>query len=789
MINSPIRKNNDLNIFSEYIQTMSKNNCVPTTEFCDYYNIEWFPINVSINGTEKELNEIMHDLYKSIKCKPCKKYKNDCICKEPIFYKTNKPDIHNFTDRLKERQALFKRAPELFTHLTINTKNIFHIDIDTEDYEDEFDCIKNISPWFPSMTKSYGKHILCKYDGFVPTSSRMQFLNWGRRNEVELLCGIGSYAPFYIENADKPFYDLKENRYKIKLDIPLVSKPKPQMCKTLVQTVGQSDKIKTLCGIIDNKYIVGKGTYDDWKNILWSLHSENPEYKDFAKTMSNREGADYDEAKFEATWNLYNREKEKDGKKITIKTFYNYAKKSDPDFFAEIMFDNDIRHCSNDTEASNLIFKELKDRLISDKGRIFYLKDNIWVSDEDKMRESVLYYIQNSNIYTTRNEKTGEYKPFVQNISKARNVLDTLLIKVGQENSDPNLYDKFHQTTKAKICFNDGVLDFKKKSFTLWTDIPQGEVYSTLKVDRNFAEYFKNPDRDVINKIKDDILKPLYGIKMDQALHFLSRAIAGHFEDKRWATYLGNRNCGKGVEYDILSSAFGEYVSTFELGNLLYNRKSAGMENLDCSKKLYWLIDLEFVRLAISQEVPDIKSGLCINSKIMKKITGGGDEIVARRNFDRKDTHFRSDASYYVKGNSSLLLDSEDCDENRIEFESVVQFKSQDEIIKLQDQYDVDEMERFKIADPDIKDKCRSVGWCNAFTKDDTPILVSDVVSLMGCFDKKKVEAELQSRNIFKKKHTKKGELRDKWVYYGIKRKPPKPLIDSESDNENKEDF
>ena len=42
---------------------------------------------------------------------------------------------------------------------------------------------------------------------------------------------------------------------------------------------------------------------------------------------------------------------------------------------------------------------------------------------------------------------------------------------------------------------------------------------------------------------------------------------------------------------------------------------------------------------------------------------------------------------------------------------------------------------------------------------------------------------------VFKKKHTKKGELRDKWVYYGIKRKPPKPLIDSESDNENKEDF
>ena len=76
------------------------------------------------------------------------------------------------------------------------------------------------------------------------------------------------------------------------------------------------------------------------------------------------------------------------------------------------------------------------------------------------------------------------------------------------------------------------------------------------------------------------------------------------------------------------------------------------------------------------------------------------------------------------------------------------------------------------------------------FTKDDTPILVSDVVSLMGDFDKKKVEAELQSRNIFKKKHTKAGDFRLKWVYYGIKKRPPKPIIDSDwFNNEIKVDF
>ena len=36
---------------------------------------------------------------------------------------------------------------------------------------------------------------------------------------------------------------------------------------------------------------------------------------------------------------------------------------------------------------------------------------------------------------------------------------------------------------------------------------------------------------------------------------------------------------------------------------MLYNRNTAGSENVDCSKKLYWLMDLEFVRLAISQEL------------------------------------------------------------------------------------------------------------------------------------------------------------------------------------------
>ncbi len=594
-----------------------------------------------------------------------------------------------------------------------------------------------------------------------------------------------------VKNKDTTIEEPKKTKNALKLD------------KTLVATIDQFDKIKQLCEIMDDKYFCEKGHYEEWRNILWSLRSESTDYKELARTMSTRHGANYDEYVFEATWNSY-----KSGK-ISIAYFYKYAKKSDPEKYNEIMNSGtDTRHCSNDLEAAKIIYEDLKDCLKSVNGRIFYYKDNIWTFDENKMRDAVSHYIMNSNIYTMKNEKTGAYSPYVQNISRTRNVLDTLFLKVVNENDDSKLYDKFHKSTKGKICFNDGVLDFKMRTFTLWKDVKHDDIFSTMKIERNYKDYFENPDRVIIDEIKESVLKPLYGLKLDKALHFLSRALAGHHEDKRWATYLGNRNCGKGVEYDILQAAFQGYVSTFELGNIIYSRKSAGMENLDCSKKLYWLMDLEFVRLAVSQEIPESKSGLYVNSKIMKKITGGGDEIVARRNYDKRDTHFRIDTSFYIKGNYSLLMDSEDCGETRVEFESIVQFKSKEEIDRLSESCDADEMKRYKLANPNIKDKCRTDEWSNAmiyliyehyndkpidilkevdddqvgmvatlkrlfeFTKDDTPILATEVVSMMSEFDKKKVEAELSSRNIFKKKHKKRDEFENKFCYYGLKNKP-----------------
>ena len=119
-------------------------------------------------------------------------------------------------------------------------------------------------------------------------------------------------------------------------DAVVVSWPeevKPQMKKISTPTnttLEQFEKIKLLSEIIDDRYICAPGCYSVWRSIVWALRSENPEYKDIAKKMSKRPGANYDEAAFDKLWDDY-----KDGN-ISIGSFHHYAKVSNEPRYEEI---------------------------------------------------------------------------------------------------------------------------------------------------------------------------------------------------------------------------------------------------------------------------------------------------------------------------------------------------------------------------------------------------------------------------------------------------------------------
>ena len=113
---------------------------------------------------------------------------------------------------------------------------------------------------------------------------------------------------------------------------------------------------------------------------------------------------------------------------------------------------------------------------------------------------------------------------YSSNVSGSKSIQKLLFAKVIINTDNNILYEKFHSTTKNRVCFNDGVLDFKEKKFYLWSEI-DFEYYSCVQINRNYNEYFKNPNRDVINIVKEKVFENMYADKTDNVLHFYQSCI------------------------------------------------------------------------------------------------------------------------------------------------------------------------------------------------------------------------------------------------------------------------
>jgi hypothetical protein len=256
-----------------------------------------------------------------------------------------------------------------------------------------------------------------------------------------------------------------------------------------------------------------------------------------------------------------------------------------------------------------MVITDLKDALKYSFNRLFIKKDHVWISEPSEVKNSIFVSVLSSNI--KKQNVKGDWNSYTQNAKNAASITTSILSIVREEGiSDDLFYNKFISTTKGRVCFKDGVLDFASRRFYLWNEI-DFEYYPRVMINYEFSDYFKHPDLQLSNHIAETVFKPLFRDKIDLAIQFMSRAIAGHSEDKNWASLLGKRDNGKGVIFDGLKNAFGGYVSSFEIENLMYQRKRD--DTGECSKKNSWMLNLETTRLAISQEIPDTKSGLLLN--------------------------------------------------------------------------------------------------------------------------------------------------------------------------------
>jgi hypothetical protein len=139
--------------------------------------------------------------------------------------------------------------------------------------------------------------------------------------------------------------------------------------------------------------------------------------------------------------------------------------------------------------------------------------------------------------------------------------------------------------------------------------------------------------------------------------------------------------------------------------------------NTDSAKSLSWMIDFQFCRLAITQEMTtDGKEAEKIDGNMIKKFCSGGDELQARKNHQDE---------YNFKLQSSLLVCCNDCPEikptDAMEFCNNFQMKSKfvDKVDKMDENLKLKTFKYYE-KDPLIKSEILN-----------DPLIISEFVNMI----------------------------------------------------------
>jgi hypothetical protein len=378
-----------------------------------------------------------------------------------------------------------------------------------------------------------------------------------------------------------------------------------------------------------------------------------------------------------------------------------------------------------DQDAVELIMEKLKDHLKYSKGALYFKRNHIWITG-DLIERAVFNYIMKCDIKTYN--ANGDLKPYCNFVRTATSLTKAVLNRVMEDNNDELLYDKFVSSTKGRLCFKDGVLDLIKRKFYKWDEI-DFEYYSPIQIPRNYGDYFARPNMYLVSHLERSIFKPLFPHNTKSALRFLARGVAGEIDDKHWAKYIGNRNCGKGVFEKLLKCSLGEYFRSIEAGNFLVNANR--QLKSEQPEKLYaFALDFQFARIGCSQEMPPPTKNNTIkmNGEIFKKLCSGGDGLKGKRNYDIFITEFINQARLIIMCNDCPPLTNDDALQTCYEFENTLQFISEEEYNILQKKYlksvEKGEMSQeemgllmgnYKIGNPNIKALCATDEYMNAF--------------------------------------------------------------------------
>ena len=286
---------------------------------------------------------------------------------------------------------------------------------------------------------------------------------------------------------------------------------------------------------------------------------------------------------------------------------------------------------------------DLKGKLVKCKGITYYMGDSTITRNKEAIHMDLYDYISEKNYIMNDGKKQIVVSKMPVYIKQ---IIEGIINKCEKAN---NFADDVWRETHKKIFFKNGYFDFELKKFV------EGSFNRTfVKIDRDYTESNDTSLRDSINK---KIFHPIFTIDdtddreeriqlYKYFMHSTAHNLAGDVSRKKWTLLQGMRNSGKGIIGDLLKNSFQDYVMTTNSSNFSIKK---GV--VDSQKALSWLIDYQFVRVALTSEISIDEK---IDGIMIKKFTSGGDYMSARKNFCDEMT---------FKIQASLIMCCNDCPE------------------------------------------------------------------------------------------------------------------------------
>lgn len=283
----------------------------------------------------------------------------------------------------------------------------------------------------------------------------------------------------------------------------------------------------------------------------------------------------------------------------------------------------------NDKEAADLIFKLYPYWVnCNNELYVFDKETGLW-SNTNTIHYKVICSLSDSlHILTKDGDKVVKTnKSYGNTLCLMQKI--PILIKLLCVND--NWLNEMQYSSLGKILFNNGYYDFKKSQFfDKETYGFSPDIMFVGKINQDF-EHFDADELEYISSIKQRLFyDPLGKEQGDYMALQIARGLAGD-KMKRIMFGLGASNCGKSILSTAIMQSCGDYAGSFNAENLAYRNS-----NNDEAQIMRWAMLLRFKRVIISNEM---KSTVDLNGNMIKKISSGGDSIVAR-NHGQAETEF-----------------------------------------------------------------------------------------------------------------------------------------------------